>query len=338
MLARLAEDLYWAGRYLERVQHTARVLDVSTESVFTSPTVDQRAIWERALSTLVLESAFRERFDTVDNATVSGFCVIDADNPGSLASLIRALRENVRRVRELVSSELWESVNDLYLRFFATDLRRDLEDHPAQLYTFVKGAAHSVVGVAVETMARDEAARFFELGMHMERAGTTTRVLGTQAAALDGRSKTGLESWAPVLRICAAREMFIRTGRPAEAVPIVDLLMFSPVFPRSVRFSVVNTDELVQALLADGDHPAFVGPEERPLVARLLGRLRGRVDFGSVPEVLAIGLAATAVSLESDLRDVHKAIAERFFHHTPGGELQVQELRALEPDHSVGFR
>ncbi len=242
------------------------MLDVTTESVFTSPTVDQREIWERALSTLVLESAFRERFDTIDNATVSGFCVIDTDNPGSLASLIRALRENVRRVRELVSSELWESVNDLYLRFFATDLRRDLEDHPAQLYTFVKGAAHSVVGVAVETMARDEAARFFELGMHMERAGTTTRVLGTQAAALDGRSKTGLESWAPVLRICAAREMFIRTGRPAEAVPIVDLLMFSPVFPRSVRFSVVNTDELVHALLADGDHPAFVGPEERPLV------------------------------------------------------------------------
>jgi len=331
MLARLAEDLYWAGRYLERVQHTSRVLDVTTEIVFTSPAVDQREIWERALSTLVLEAAFRERFDTVDNATVSGFCVIDTDNPGSLASLIRALRENVRRVRELVSSELWESVNDLYLRFFATDLRRDLEDHPAQLYAFVKSAAHAVVGVAVETMARDEAARFFELGMHMERAGTTTRVLGTQAAALDVGAKTGLESWAPVLRICAAREMFIRTGRPAEAVPIVDLLMFSPVFPRSVRFSVVNTDELVHALLADGDHPAFVGPEERPLVARLLGRLRGRVDFGSVDEVLAVGLGGTAVSLETDLRDVHKAIAERFFHHTPGGELQVTELRALEP-------
>jgi uncharacterized alpha-E superfamily protein len=332
MLARLAEDLYWAGRYLERVQHTARVMDVATESVFTSPTVDHREIWERALSTLVLEHAFRERFDTVDNATVSGFCVIDTDNPGSLGSLIRALRENVRRVRELVSSELWESVNDLYLRFFATDLRRDLEDHPAQLYAFVKSAAHAVVGVAVETMARDEAARFFELGMHMERSGTTTRVLGTQAAALEVRAKTGLESWAPVLRICAAREMFIRTGRTAEAEAIIDLLMFSPVFPRSVRYSVVNTDVLVAALLTDGDHPAFAGPDERPLVARLLGRLRGRLDFGSVSEVLAVGLGATAVSLETDLREVHKAIAERFFHHTPAGELQVQELRALEPE------
>ena len=134
-----------------------------------------------------------------------------------------------------------------------------------------------------------------------------------------------------MLRICAAREMFVRTGRPAEAAPVVDLLMFSPVFPRSVRFSVVNTDELVHALLADGGHPAFVRPEERPLVARLLGRLRGRVDFGSVEEVLAVGLGSTAVSLETDLREVHKAIAERFFHHTPAGELQVTELRALEP-------
>lgn len=333
MLARLAEDLYWGGRYLERLQHTARVLDVTTESVFTSPRVDQREIWERALSTLVLEHSFRARHDTVDNATVSGFCVIDTENAGSIASLIRALRENVRRVRELVSSELWEAVNDLYLRFFATDVRRDLDDHPAQLYSFVKSAAHAVVGVAVETMTRDEAARFFELGMHMERAGTTTRVLGTQAAALETRSKTGLEAWTPVLRICAARETFVRTGRAAEAESIVNLLLFSPVFPRSVRYSVVIADEHVRTLLSEGDNALLAtAHEDHPLVARLMGRLRGRCDYGDVNEVLSTGMAYTAVSLENDLRGVHKAIAERFFHHTPVGELHIQELRALEPE------
>lgn len=333
MLARLAEDLYWAGRYLERLQHTARVLDVTTESVLTSPRVDQREIWERALATLVLEHAFAEHYESVDGTTVSGFCVIDTENPGSIASLIRALRENVRRVRELVSSELWESVNDMYLKFFAKNVRRELDDHPGELYAFVKSAAHAVIGVAVETMSRDDSTRFFELGIHMERAGTTTRVLGTQAAALEMRGKTGLEAWAPVLRTCAARETFVRTGRPADATTVATLLLYSPVFPRSVRYSVCVADEHIATLLDDAAH-AVGGPgdEEHPAVARRMGRLRGRLDFGDVSEVLTNGLAATAVSLESDLRAVHKAIAERFFHHTPVGELQVQELRSMEPE------
>jgi uncharacterized alpha-E superfamily protein len=332
MLARLAEDLYWAGRYLERLQHTARVLDVTTESVLTSPSVDQREIWERALATLVLDHAFSEHYDTVDGTTVSGFCVIETQNPGSIASLIRGLRENLRRVRELVSSELWESVNDLYLRFFATNVRRDLDDHPAQLYAFVKSAAHAVIGVAVETMTRDDAARFFELGIHMERAGTTTRVLGTQAAALEIRGRTGLEAWAPVLRTCAARETFVRTGRPADARAVANLLLFSPVFPRSVRYSVCVADEHIDRLLDEAAHHAMGDIEEHPLVTRRMGRLRGRLDFGDITEVMSVGLAASAVSLETDLRAVHKAIAERFFHHTPVGELQVQELRSMEPE------
>ncbi|GMU79357.1 MAG: hypothetical protein AMXMBFR46_21490 [Acidimicrobiia bacterium] len=330
MLARLAEDLYWGGRYLERLQHTARVLDVTTESVFTSPRGDQHEIWRLALATLVLEHAYHERFEEIDGTTVSGFCVVDPENTGSIASLIRALRENVRRVRELVSSELWESVNDLYLRFFATNLRRDLDAHPAQLYAFVKSSAHAIVGVAVETMSRDEAARFFELGMHMERAGTTTRVLGTQAAALESVGMTGLEAWAPVLRICAARETFVRTGRQADAASVGGLLLFSPVFPRSVRYSLAVADEHVVTLLDDAEQPAFDPPDEHPLVARLLGRLRSRLDYGDIDEVTRAGLAPTAVSLETDLREVHKAIAERFFHHVPVSALQVQELRSMQ--------
>jgi hypothetical protein len=63
-----------------------------------------------------------------------------------------------------------------------------------------------------------------------------------------------------------------------------------------------------------------------------MGRLRGRLDYGDIGEVITVGLASTAVSLETDLRVVHKAIAERFFHHTPVGELQVQELRSMEPE------
>jgi uncharacterized alpha-E superfamily protein len=193
-----------------------------------------------------------------------------------------------------------------------------------------------VIGVAVETMSRDEALHFFELGMHMERAGTTTRVLGTQAAALEVRNKTGLEAWAPVLRTCAARETFVRAGRSADATAVAMLLLFSPVFPRSVRYSVCITDEHIQLLLHDAALQAVgaaaADGEEHAEVARRVGRLRGRLDFGDIGEVMSTGLAATAVSLESDLRSVHKAIAERFFHHTTSGELQIQELRSMEPE------
>lgn len=332
MLARLAEDLYWAGRYLERLQHTARVLDVTTEVVVTSPRTDHGDLWDRALATLVLTHAYRERHGSVDNVTVGLFCVSDPDNPGSIASLVRALRENVRRVRELVSSELWEVVNDLYLRFSATDVDRDLREQPAALYGFVKSAAHAVVGVAIETMSRDEAARFFELGIHMERAGTTTRVLGTQVARLGASGRTGLEAWGPVLRTCAARETFVRTGRPADAAAVTDLLMCSPLFPRSVRYSVVVVDDHVRTLLdgAGADHATL--RDHHQLVDRLVGRLRGRLDYADLTEVFAAGLTATAASIEHDLRGVHRAVAERFFHHVPSGDLQIQELRSMEPE------
>jgi uncharacterized alpha-E superfamily protein len=110
------------------------------------------------------------------------------------------------------------------------------------------------------------------------------------------------------------------------------LLLFSPVFPRSVRYSVGQADEHIGLLLEEAARHTINDGEEHPLVARKIGRLRGRLDFGDIDEVMATGLAATAVSLESDLRTVHKAIAERFFHHTPLGELQVQELRSMEPE------
>jgi len=249
-----------------------------------------------------------------------------------VASLVRALRENVRRVRELVSSELWEVVNDLYLRFTATDVARDLEEQPAALYGFVKSAAHAVIGVAVETMSRDEAAQFFELGIHMERAGTTTRVLGTQVATLGAEGRTGLEAWAPVLRTCAARETFVRIGQPADAGSVTALLLLSPLFPRSVRYSVVVVDEHVRTLL---DGPVVNDRALRShqqVVDRLAGRLRGRLDYADLDEVIATGITATAVSIEHDLRGVHRAVAERFFHHAPGGDLQIQELRSMEPE------
>lgn len=320
MLARLAEDLYWAGRFLERLQHTARVLDVTTDTVTTSPTTEEEDAWQRALATLVLEHSYRQQHDEVVASAVVDYCVIDPENAGSVGSLVRGLRENVRRARELVSSEFWESVNDLYLRFFRQDVKRDLDAHPGQLFALVKMSAQTVVGVAAETMSRDETTLFFELGMHMERAGTTIRVLGTQGAALLEQEGSGLEIWSPVLRICAAREAFVRSGRTADEIGIVGLLLFSPIFPRSVRYSVVGADEHVRRLV--GDEPSPIG--------RLLGRLRATLDYGDASEVVATGLASTAADVESDLRLVHREIATRFFHHAADAELHVQEVRALE--------
>jgi len=321
MLARLAEDLYWAGRFLERLQHTARVLDVTTDIVMTSPNTEEEDAWRRALATLVLEHSYRQQHEEINGSAVVDFCVIDPDNPGSVASLVRGLRENVRRARELVSSEFWESVNDLYLRFFRQDVKRDLDAHPGQLFALVKMSAQTVVGVAAETMSRDETTLFFELGMHMERAGTTIRVLGTQGAALLEEEGSGLETWSPVLRICAAREAFVRSGRTADELGIVGLLLFSATFPRSVRYSVVGADDHVRSLV--GDEPSPIG--------RLLGRLRATLDFGDAAEVIASGLAPAAAELEAELRQVHREVATRFFHHTsPDAELHVQEVRALE--------
>ena len=133
MLARHAEDLFWAGRYIERAEDTARLLDVTYHGMLESPLLDPASAWRELLELLYLEQAFAAKGLPVTDSAVTEFLVLDPGNAGSIVRSVARARDNARNVRERISTELWEAINILFLELHARDLRADLEREPYQL-------------------------------------------------------------------------------------------------------------------------------------------------------------------------------------------------------------
>ncbi|HMK10482.1 MAG TPA: alpha-E domain-containing protein, partial [Acidimicrobiales bacterium] len=184
MLARHAESLFWMGRYMERAEDTARMLDVTYHGLLESPPEEATRAWLDLLAVLSLDQAFAERHDEITAGLVSEFLVLDDKNPGAIVSAVGRARENARSVRELISTELWEAVNTFWLELLARNLRADIEEQPYELYGLVKRRCQMVNGVTSETMPRDDGWRFLMLGWMLERAEMTCRLLNVRYGEL----------------------------------------------------------------------------------------------------------------------------------------------------------
>ena len=133
LLSRAAEAVYWTGRYLERAEDTARLLDVTYHGMLETTRVEEAMAWRDVLSAVRLERAFADTKRTLGATSVSEFLVLDPQNSGSILSAVEQARENARTVREQLSTELWESLNSFCLELRARNLRADLEFQPHEL-------------------------------------------------------------------------------------------------------------------------------------------------------------------------------------------------------------
>ena len=209
MLARDAESLFWTGRYLERAEDTARLLDVTYHGLLeTTPAEEADGLARRARRRAPRRGVRRAPSGPLDGHVGVGVPRARPDNSGSILSAVEQARENARTVREQLSTELWESLNSFCLELRARNLRADLEFQPHELYGMVRRQCQTVAGVAAETMARDEGWRFFVLGWNLERAEMTCRLLvGALPPAVARRRSTS--GWAR----CGRR----RRSRPTAA-------------------------------------------------------------------------------------------------------------------------
>lgn len=319
MLARLAENLFWAGRYIERAEDTARMVDVTYHTLLESPTREVARSWEELLDVLHLTALFEERhgqdgLEGVRPEEVIAFLVLDEDNPGSILASVARARENGRSVRELISSELWEAVNDLHLALRARDLRRDVADQPYELFRLVKQRCQTISGVAMETMPRDDAWRFLTLGRQLERAEMTCRLLNVRYGQLLGDgSAASFHHWVGVLKSVSALEAFRKQYRASmEAIEVVEFLLLSRDFPRSVLYALETAERQLAHLGG--------GPASRAV--RLLGRTRAGLQYRNVGELMDEGLHTFLDTVQERVSQVAVAVADEFFRHTPEGDLR----------------
>jgi len=298
VLSRIAESLFWIGRYTERAEDTARILDVHFHLLLEDPWVDEVAACEGLLGIMGVPRPS----DELDARRVTEILGFDDTNASSIAGALAGARENARGAREAISSEMWECLNATFneLPGRMTVARTT---GPHSFFGYVKERAAIMAGLADATLSRDEGWRFFVLGRSLERVDMTCRLL----AARFGEG-AGSPGWVTLLRSCSAHEAYLRTYRRAvDASLVAEFLLLDRLFPRSVYFALALAEQCL-AELGPKTGRAGVDDEAR----RVLGRARTELEFKRVADLLA-DLPTHLAALESACSDASSAVARRYF-------------------------
>jgi uncharacterized alpha-E superfamily protein len=317
MLSRVAEALYWAGRYTERAENTARFIDVNLHMSLDSPIAfsDQ---WEPLVAITGGRKGFASRYDEPTRENVIQFLTSDLENPSSIASCVHQARENARSVREVISSDVWEQINRFYLLVSNRNSPRRALVDSANFFNEIRLLAQLVWGVVDNTMSHGEAWHFYRLGRLLERSDNTSRLIDVKYFLLlptteDVGGAVDEMQWSILLRSASAFEMYRQRYGPIEPDNVVDFLLLSTEFPRAIFFSLMRAEQSLQAI--SGSRPGTF----RNNADQRLGRLRSELAYTQVYDIIASGMHEFLDGFQSKLNAVSLAIAETFFSMEPVG-------------------
>lgn len=321
MLSRLADTLYWMSRYLERAEHTARVVDVNLNLMLDQSPASAGPRWERALACL---RAGAPEGGTSDPYAVCRSLTFDLDNPASISACIASARENARQVRELIGSEMWEGLNRLYFQVRRASLADIWSGQPQIFFSSVKDGINLFRGVTDSTLCQGEAYHFLNAGRFLERATSTAALLDVYFGRMDDwddpahAAEQHLE-WVGILACCSAFEAYCKEYT-ADIRPrrVAEFLLLSEEFPLSVRFAA---DRVQSALERIGD--ASSSSRKTSRVGRLAGRLRATLSFGQIDEIIAGGLRDYLGDVLGQCGQIHAAIYQHYIAYPIESALEV---------------
>jgi len=299
MLSRVADALYWMGRYLERAEHAARVLEVTRALLVDIAEVDPetaRGQWHRVLISLGVPDVPTEKL------------LFDHTEPTSLVSCVAHARENARQVREVISSETWEHLNQAYWTLEEARGRGLHESQISQALSGIVSASFQWDGVADGTMSRDEGWLFVKLGKFVERLDGSCRIVG---ACADAAPRTAPSSenvrWLWLLRCLCAMEAY-RKANPqrVDRKNVLDFSMFDREFPRTVAYAAGVAADFARRL-------GELHPGRSKGVDRAFGKLSARLEYTDVEEVEERGTARFLKELGSELAEASQLLQSSYF-------------------------
>ncbi len=297
MLSRVADSLYWMSRYLERAEHSARVVDVHLNLMLdeSSGSTDRR--WARVISSLNLSPGEKVKGDMYTFAQAHGF--------DQISSCIVQARENARQVREQISSEMWEQLNRLFLEVRRMGIADVWDEQPLDFLRSVKESSHLFQGITDSTMNHGEGWQFIQAGRFLERAFATAKLLDVHFRDYldaDGAMDSSMHlEWIGLLRSCTAFEAYCKVYT-ADLRPerVAEFLLLNSEFPHSIRFAV---DQLQQSLECIHDSTSS---KKSGRVAKLAGRLRAELSFTPLEEIMA-GLHEFFETVRDQCSQIHTA-------------------------------
>ncbi|NJL23392.1 MAG: alpha-E domain-containing protein [Leptolyngbyaceae cyanobacterium SM1_3_5] len=310
MLSRVADSIYWLNRYIERAENVARFVDVNLNLLLDSPAgVTQQ--WKPLVNTTGDRSAFAERYGEATAENVIEFLTFDRSYPNSILSCLCAARENARSVREIISSEMWEQVNEFYLMVNEAAMGKRSSEL-SSFFAQVKLASHLFAGVMDATMSHNEGWHFGKIGRYLERADKTARILDVKYFILlptvdDVGTSLDQLQWIALLKSASAYEMYRKQIRRIAPPDVAQFLILNREFPRSIQFCFLQAE---QSLCKITGVPA--GTWTNP-VERTLGRLRSQLDYVTIEEIIQRGLHEFLDDLQIGINQVGLTIYETFF-------------------------
>ncbi|HVZ79584.1 MAG TPA: alpha-E domain-containing protein [bacterium] len=317
MLSRLADSLYWTGRYVERAENVARFIGVNLNLILDTPELDGYRQWQPLVVTTGDYHDFELRYDEPSAQNVTRFLLWDPDNPNSVFSSIRQARENARTMREVISSEMWEQLNSFYL------MVQGAAGHPdagiETLNTFcrnVKVLSHLFSGITDATLSHGEAWHFFNMGRLMERADKTARILDVKYFILlpkveDVGTPYDNILWTALLRSASASEMYRKKHSLIQPPKVAEFLILDRDFPRSMSYCVTESERSLRAITGS---PA--GTYCNPVEQRM-GRLRSELDYADISAIIASGLHEYLDNFQAKLNSVGEALFAYYFAASP---------------------
>jgi uncharacterized alpha-E superfamily protein len=253
MLSRVASNIYWMARYIERAENTARLVNVNTHLLLDLPK-KIRLGWEPIIDISSSRDEFYQLYNTADERSVVNFMVTDLKNPSSILSSLNLARENARTIRDIIPREAWEQINELYLQSKSDAATVLTHRHRYDYLRSVILGAQTITGLLAGTMTHDEGYNFLRMGRNLERADMTTRIIDVRSATLlPGMAEdlTPFENlqWVGVLKSLTAYQMYRREVRLRVSRPdVLRFLLQEERFPRALFHTLLEVESCLHTM------------------------------------------------------------------------------------------
>ncbi|MDQ3248669.1 MAG: alpha-E domain-containing protein [Chloroflexota bacterium] len=308
MLSRVADSLYWMSRYLERAEHTARLIDVHLNH-----TLDQSNAPEARRQRLLASLHIPAPEDGLDNDyALAQWVTFERSNANTITARIATARDNARQVREQISTEMWEQLNQLFLFISEANMEQVWADQPHEFYQAVKKGAHLFRGITDSTMNHGQGWHFIQLGCFIERTVTLARLLEVEWQALIAEDKPAAQranhlALLCLLKSCTAFEAYSKVYTANLQVrPVAEFLLLNREFPHSIGFAIGMIQTALNAIAASTDS------HKSARVYRLAGRLHATFNYGQIDEIINDDLCTHLAAVQAQCIQIHDAIYQLF--------------------------
>lgn len=303
MLSRVADSLYWMSRYFERADHCARVLDANYNLMLNPSKASTEQRWHRITASLGLGANATE----IDPPKAMMLLTSDANTRSSIVSCIATARENASQVREQISSEMWERLNQLYHETAQSRANSNADSEPLRLVTVVREGSYNFYGVTDATMSHGEGWQFIQLGRSMERACALSTLLDAYFSASAGADDL---DWVGLLSSCAAFEAYCKVYT-ADLAPgrVAEFLLLNAEFPFTVRHSA---DRMHTALEAISETSSS---RKTAMIERIIGKLRSSLAYAQIDDIISRDMHLYLNSIIDQCRALHAAVHQVYIEY-----------------------